>query len=57
MPDYNQSMNNKSFVSLLSSTIAHNLKQNTALYKEHYISSAKNMMGKIQQNLTPGLMK
>ena len=41
MPDYNQPMNNESFISLLSSTIGHNLKQNTALHKEHYINSAK----------------
>ena len=33
-PDYNQPMNNESFISLLSSTIAHNLKQNT-----HYIKN------------------
>ena len=46
MPDYNQPMNNESFISLLSSTIAHNLKQNTALHKEHYISSAKTYDGK-----------
>ena len=39
-------MNNESFISLLSSTIAHNLKQNTALHKEHYISSAKIYDGK-----------
>ena len=31
---------------LFSSTIAHNLEQNTALYKEHYISSAKTYDGK-----------
>ena len=41
MPDYNQPMNNESFISLLSNTIVHNLQQNTALHKEHYISSAK----------------
>ena len=41
MPDYNQPMNSESFISLLSSTIAHNLKQNTTLHKEHYISSTK----------------
>ena len=46
MPDYSQPMNNESFISLLSSTLAHNLKQNTALHKEHYISSAKTYDGK-----------
>ena len=46
MPDYNQPMNKESFISLLSSTIAHNLNQNTALHKEHYISSAKTYDGK-----------
>ena len=56
MPDYNQPMNNESLISLLNSTIAHNLKQNTALHKEHYISYVKHMMGKIQKNLTTGLI-
>ena len=46
MPDYNQPMNNESFISLLSSTLAHNLKQNTVLHKEHYISSAQTYDGK-----------
>ena len=46
MPDYNQPMNNQSFISLLSNTMAHNLQQNTALHKEHYISSAKTYDGK-----------
>ena len=48
MPHHNQPMNNESLASdkiekslhLFSSAIAHNLEQNTALYKEHYISSA-----------------
>ena len=39
MPDYSQPMNNESFIGLLSSTLAHNLKQSTALHKEHYISN------------------
>ena len=46
MPDYNTPMNNESLISLLSSTIALNLKQNTAFHKEHYISSAKTYDGK-----------
>ena len=46
MAYYNQPMNNGSFISLLSSTIAHNLKQNTVLHKEHYIGSAKTYDGK-----------
>ena len=46
MSDHNQPMNNESFISLLSSTLEHNLKQNTALHKEHYISSAKTYDGK-----------
>ena len=46
MPDYNQPINNETVISLLSSTIEHNLKQNTALHKEHYISSAKTYDGK-----------
>ena len=46
IPDYSQPMNNESFISLLSNTLAHNLKQNTALHKEHYISSAKTYDGK-----------
>ena len=49
MPHHNQAMNNESLASdkiekslhLFSSAIAHNLEQNTTLYKEHYISSAK----------------
>ena len=56
MPDYNQPMNNESFISLLSSTIAQNLKQNTELHKEHYISSAKAYDGKDPKNLTTGLI-
>ena len=46
MPDYNQPINNETVISLLSSTIEHTLKQNTALHKEHYISSAKTYDGK-----------
>ena len=54
MPHHNQPMNNESLASdkiekslhLFSSAIAHNLEQNTALYKEHYISSAKTYDGK-----------
>ena len=46
MPEYSQPMNNENFISLLSSTLAHNLKQSTALHKEHYISSAKTYDGK-----------
>ena len=46
MPDYNQTINNETVISLLSSTIEHTLKQNTALHKEHYISSAKTYDGK-----------
>ena len=46
MPDYNQPINNDTVISLLSSTIEHTLKQNTALHKEHYISSAKTYDGK-----------
>ena len=54
MPHHNQPMNNESLASdkiekslhLFSSAIAHNLEQNTALYKEHYISSAKTFDGK-----------
>ena len=46
MPDYNQPINNETVISLLSSTIEHTLKQDTALHKEHYISSAKTYDGK-----------
>ena len=46
MPDYNQPINNETVISVLSSTIEHTLKQNTALHKEHYISSAKTYDGK-----------
>ena len=46
MPDYNQPINNETGISLLSSTIEHTLRQNTALHKEHYISSAKTYDGK-----------
>ena len=46
MPDYNQPINNETVISLLSSTIEHTLKQNTALHKEHYISGAKAYDGK-----------
>ena len=46
MPDYNQLINNETVISLLSSTIEHTLKQNTALHKEHYISSVKTYDGK-----------
>ena len=56
MPDYNQPINNETVISVLSSTIEHTLKQNTALHKEHYISSAKTYDGKTQKNLTNGLI-
>ena len=54
MPHHNQPMNKESLVSdsfekslhLFSSAIAHNLEQNTASHKEHYISSAKTHDGK-----------
>ena len=54
MPYHTQPMSNESLASNrfekslyhLSSTIAHNLEQNTALHKEHYISSAKTYDGK-----------
>ena len=46
MPNYNQPINNETVISLLSSTIENTLKQNTALHKEHYISSAKTYDGK-----------
>ena len=46
MPDYNQPINNETVISLLSSTIEHNLKQNAALHKELYISRAKTYDGK-----------
>ena len=36
----------RSHLHLFSSAIAHNLEQNTALHKEHYISSAKTYDGK-----------
>ena len=41
MSDYNQPMNTERFISLLSSMIAHTIKQNTAMYKEQYIISAE----------------
>ena len=54
--DYNQPMNNESLISLLSSTIAHNLKQNTAFIRNITYVVLKHMIGKIQKNLITGLI-